>query len=152
MKHDLVGRLTTPESIRRFIEGGNATFTIKNPATGVRFTYRAKRPPLDPQSTRGRPIWLALLSGPDNESNYSYIGAVYAEGNVYSPIRRSSKSKVGPEAISAISLEWFLRNLDKLNGVEVWHEGRCGRCGRKLTVPESVEAGFGPECSSILGI
>jgi len=23
---------------------------------------------------------------------------------------------------------------------------RCGRCGRVLTVPESVESGFGPEC------
>jgi hypothetical protein len=34
----------------------------------------------------------------------------------------------------------------------VWHEGRCGRCGRKLTVPESIESGFGPECASILGL
>jgi hypothetical protein len=30
--------------------------------------------------------------------------------------------------------------------LEVWHEGRCGRCGRALTVPESVERGIGPEC------
>lgn len=30
--------------------------------------------------------------------------------------------------------------------VEVWHEGRCGRCGRRLTVPESISTGFGPEC------
>jgi hypothetical protein len=28
----------------------------------------------------------------------------------------------------------------------VHHEGRCGRCGRTLTVPESIESGFGPEC------
>jgi hypothetical protein len=30
--------------------------------------------------------------------------------------------------------------------LEVWHEGRCGACGRRLTVPESIERGLGPEC------
>jgi hypothetical protein len=39
-----------------------------------------------------------------------------------------------------------------LNGCEVYHEGRCGRCNRKLTVPESIETGLGPECASKLGL
>lgn len=30
--------------------------------------------------------------------------------------------------------------------VEVWHEGRCGHCGRRLTVPESIADGLGPRC------
>ena len=30
-------------------------------------------------------------------------------------------------------------------GLEVWHEGRCGKCGRKLIVPESIARGIGPE-------
>jgi hypothetical protein len=30
--------------------------------------------------------------------------------------------------------------------VEVWHEGTCGKCGRALTVPSSIENGLGPEC------
>ena len=34
--------------------------------------------------------------------------------------------------------------------LEVWHEGRCGRCGRKLTTPQSVETGFGPVCAQNL--
>jgi hypothetical protein len=32
-------------------------------------------------------------------------------------------------------------------GWKVHHEGRCGRCGRTLTVPESIESGIGPECA-----
>src|SRR5882672_9405186 len=32
------------------------------------------------------------------------------------------------------------------NHIEIWHSGSCGRCGRTLTVPESVLSGFGPEC------
>jgi hypothetical protein len=34
----------------------------------------------------------------------------------------------------------------RMNAVEFWHEGKCGRCNRKLTVPSSIESGFGPEC------
>jgi hypothetical protein len=30
--------------------------------------------------------------------------------------------------------------------LEFWHEGRCGRCGRRLTVPDSIASGYGPEC------
>jgi len=30
--------------------------------------------------------------------------------------------------------------------VEFWHEGRCGDCGRRLTVPESIARGIGPIC------
>lgn len=37
--------------------------------------------------------------------------------------------------------------LQALNRVEVWHDGKCGRCRRDLTVPESVARGLGPECA-----
>lgn len=30
-------------------------------------------------------------------------------------------------------------------------EGKCGRCARRLTTPESVQLGFGPECAKLLG-
>lgn len=36
--------------------------------------------------------------------------------------------------------------------VQFWHEGRCGHCGRRLTVPASINTGFGPDCAKKLGI
>jgi hypothetical protein len=27
--------------------------------------------------------------------------------------------------------------------IKIYHEGKCARCGRPLTVPESIESGFG---------
>ena len=30
----------------------------------------------------------------------------------------------------------------------IFHMGRCGRCGRALTVPSSIESGLGPECAA----
>ncbi len=38
------------------------------------------------------------------------------------------------------------------HGYKLVHEGRCGRCGRTLTVPESVTEGIGPECRKIMGM
>ena len=32
--------------------------------------------------------------------------------------------------------------------LEVWHQGSCGKCGRPLTVPESIASGIGPVCAS----
>jgi hypothetical protein len=28
------------------------------------------------------------------------------------------------------------------------HEGHCGRCGRTLTHPDSINTGYGPECAA----
>jgi hypothetical protein len=41
-----------------------------------------------------------------------------------------------------------LKNLPDF--IEVWHEGKCGKCGRTLTVPSSIESGIGPECMKSL--
>jgi hypothetical protein len=35
---------------------------------------------------------------------------------------------------------------NKTTEFEVWHEGKCGKCGRALT-PSSILTGIGPECS-----
>jgi hypothetical protein len=53
--------------------------------------------------------------------------------------------------MSVKAFDWFFNNRVSCNtdlpeSVEFFHEGRCGKCGRKLTTPESVTAGFGPEC------
>src|ERR1700675_3055956 len=30
--------------------------------------------------------------------------------------------------------------------------GKCGRCGKPLTVPESIASGFGPDCREMMGM
>jgi hypothetical protein len=142
----LRGQLTDAGSIRRFIEAGRATLTIRSAGTGTRFTYRFNRPDGDDDQ---RPIWVSVLAGSDNESSYAYVGTLFAPFGV---LRFTAKSKVGPEAPSSKALAWLLRQVYEVDGLrldqaEVWHEGRCGRCGRKLTVPESIASGFGPECA-----
>jgi hypothetical protein len=48
-------------------------------------------------------------------------------------------------------LRRYLKN-DLPNIVEVHHNGHCARCGRMLTVPESLYTGFGPDCAQQIGV
>lgn len=59
-----------------------------------------------------------------------------------------------PDDVKAKGFAWFWRTLTSGRefpaGFEFWHEGRCARCSRRLTVPESVASGFGPECVKLV--
>lgn len=127
--------------VKKFILAGNALFTIQSKKTGARFTYKVVR-------KDSYDMWhVRVLSGPDNTSDYNYIGFIGRTGNQFFPKRKGTKIS---EAPSVKAFDWFLRHLDS-GMVEVWHEGRCGRCGRLLTVPESVSSGYGPECIKFMG-
>lgn len=147
MNTDMRGQLQTVEAVKKFIEAGKATLTIQSKKTGTRFTYRFSRSAEEPG--KNRPVWISVMNGADNESSYAYIGTLWIELGVYS-FRRTAKSKVTAYAPSMIAITWLLDSLNRkanvLEQLEVWHEGTCGRCGRKLTVPSSIASGFGPEC------
>ena len=39
-----------------------------------------------------------------------------------------------------------IKNNKIQKNLKIRHEGRCGRCNRKLTTPDSIDSCFGPEC------
>ena len=130
-----------------FVLGGRAVFTLENAKTGNRFTYRVS---LAPETIPGkvRPYFVAVLTGPDNTANYQYLGCIWDKANPR--YIHGAKSRVSSEAPSAKAFAWFVRRgigTHLPEGVTLYHEGRCGRCGRALTVPESVRTGMGPICS-----
>jgi hypothetical protein len=139
---DLRGQLTTALDVQRFALAGKSTLTLVSKKTGTRFTYRISATP--DRSAH----FVALLSGPDNESDYQYLGRI-ARG-VFWPGRKVPKpGDISKDAPSAKAFDWAWRAVVRNSlpeQLEVWHEGRCGRCGRKLTVPASIASGFGPEC------
>lgn len=145
-------QFTDVNDIRRFIEAGNATLTIVSRKTGTRFTVKFQRP--DPQPGRARPVFVKVLTGADNEADYSFAGTIWPQGGSSSySYKHSAKSPLSADAPSVRAVLWLLMHVAAGNArsifeqCEVWHEGRCGRCGRKLTVPDSIAAGFGPDCA-----
>jgi hypothetical protein len=146
-----VTQMTAPAAIVEFVLGGNATFTLVSKATGVRFTFRANK-----AKNADSDLWfVSTLTGADNENSYAYTGIIrraFKTGALY--FKRTDKSVIGEDAASFKALAWFMRQTFEngalaaaLDKMEFWHEGRCGCCGRKLTVPESIANGIGPECS-----
>jgi len=131
-------RLTTLEDVITFIQAGKAKFTVRSVASGTRFTYRVN------ESDDGKVFFVSLMNGPDNEVHFTYLGII-RDG----AFRRTAKSRISEDAVGHKAFAWLWMQLSggRLpDNVEVWHEGHCGRCGRALTVPESIDRGIGPEC------
>lgn len=162
--NDYRGQLTTIAAARLFIEAGRAILTIQSRKTDDRFTFRFSRPSNDDPSSNQRRwnagercIWVSVLTGADNENDYSFIGTIFPSKST-TEIRPSPKSRVALDTPSGKAVRWMLKAIyenqaDRLfTQAELWHEGICARCGRKLTVPESIDTGFGPECSQIAGV
>jgi hypothetical protein len=123
----------------KFMFAGKSIFTFINTKTGNRFTYKIK------SNKDSNLFFVSVLTNPDN---YSYIGTCI-EGNY----KHGKKSNISPEAQSVKVFQFMLNKLKSNNlpdFLEVWHEGFCGKCGRRLTVPSSILTGIGPECFKTL--
>ena len=131
-----------PGARANYALAGKSTITIRSMKTGVRFTFKIKKSPADEaQPNKPACFWVKLMNGSDNENAYQYLGTIFADGT----FKVTAKSAISPEAPSAQAFTWLSKNWESAV-VEVWHEGVCGHCGRKLTVPESIESGIGPVC------
>lgn len=126
---------------KNFFIGGNATFTVQNPA-GEYYTFKVRQPKAD------MPFFAGMLTGPDNESSYSYLGIVNPQT---AEVKLTAKSKMNDESKPVKVIRWALRQVwagkELPAGYQVRHEGKCGCCGRTLTTPESLDRGIGPECA-----
>jgi hypothetical protein len=136
---------------KQFFLGGNATFTVQNDTTGEYRTYKIHK--TEPNERFPIPAYMvALMTGPDNVNSYTYMGKL-------NPETGELKLKIGgrftEDSAAARGFRWTMHkvwnNLPIPAGIQVRHEGKCGCCGRKLTTPESLDRGIGPECWSRLG-
>jgi hypothetical protein len=131
---------------REFILAGNAIFTITNDHLNRRFTYRVTRKKADLEY--GERFFVSVLTGPNNLANYTYLGLldptsgriVLTNGSQF--IADAAEFRVVQAAVDAI---WKGQPLTPTSTIH--HEGKCGRCGRPLTVPRSIDGGFGPVCA-----
>lgn len=119
---------------------GDAIFTLRSKKTGSHFTYRLEK-------KSNILYFLSVMCSPDNTAQFGYLG-------VYRPDKKSTdfsglcfglKSR-----ISAFSKQWlaikYLFDHPETDLIEIFHEGRCMKCGKRLTTPRSIEIGIGPKC------
>jgi hypothetical protein len=130
-----------------FVLAGRAVFTVDN-GKGQHYTFKVSHKAAEGSWPEA---WFAsLLTGPDNTSDYTYLGMI----NPDLTVKLTRKSPYGPDSQPVKVLGWALRRIVAQSlpeGYNVHHEGKCGRCGRVLTVPASITSGFGPECIGKIG-
>ena len=121
-----------------YIKAGNATFTFANPKN-ERYTYKVK------YSKKINQHFVYLLTGANNETDYTYMGMF-----AFDRVQMTRKSKYKADSIPVKVFNYAMTVIsgynELLNGYFLEHDGHCGRCGRKLTTPESIKAGLGPVC------
>lgn len=143
----------------KFFTAGKAIFTVRPAAdfalrnnTQLHYTYKITRKEGAEPSC---PVYfISLLTGPDNTANYTYLGMLRAFTGevVLTKASRYNDDSWPVRIIRRVIGRAFADDLQAIEatGWSVYHEGRCGRCGRALTVPQSIESGIGPECAKVL--
>jgi len=130
-----------------FVLLGKVTLTIELPS-GNHYTYA-----INGKEANGEhpPAWfVSLLTGPNNEHDFQYIGMLRPNNGEVSLTRASkfNDDTLPVRLIRRVLYRVWRNELDEVrqHGYNVHHSGKCGRCGRKLTTPESIERGIGPDC------
>ncbi len=147
--NDKSAAISDAKLIMQFIYGGNAIFTLVSSETAIRYTYRVNE---KVNSDKSVVHFVSLLNGPDNKNDYTYLG--WIRNNQFGLTNKSFATGLTEHTPSVRAFKWAFSNF--ASGVvpeklEFWHEGRCARCSRPLTVPESLANGFGPECITKVG-
>lgn len=94
----------------------------------------------------GRIRWIGLLVGQDNTSDYETCARQTSDGTVtmHGRFRQSAQVAEWLAALMGESVEGHAA-ARLAYAVE---SGRCARCGRMLTVEDSINMGLGPECAN----
>lgn len=132
------------DKIKPFVLGGNAIITVESGKTGRYFTYKIKRSENDSNL-----YFIKNLRGSDNQNDqvYVYVGCFFADTKNFVVEKSYRNKEVSSWPTSIRAIRYLFNNLDDVPYMlHVYHEGRCCRCGRTLTTPESIRKGIGPEC------
>lgn len=156
MAESFVGMITDARAALAYMFGGRATVTFRSLSSGTHYTFKLVAPRSEKEALKAGKcdhFNVSFLFGQDNVNDYRYLGQV--RGNKFSLTPASRQAGYNEQTPVYIAFQYAFSKLvadvpPADAKFEVWHEGKCGRCGRKLTVPESINTGFGPECVTMV--
>lgn len=130
----------------------NGIYTFTN-TKGEHRTFKVKTQKKDAKFAPGRRI-AALLTGADNENDYTGFGFIEEDGKV--KVWNTRRNSTYEYYAKMIALAGQVVNLTKEETEGVIHcsghryefkaSRRCMVCNRTLTCPESIKTGIGPIC------
>lgn len=126
-----------PAAALTYVRGGKGAATLVGASTSYTYEFSC---PQDHGCT-----WVSVLIGTDNSSDYAYVG--FIPNNTVDLV---AGRKGNPEHPAFKALAWYLNKAyhapEVAQKAQFWHEGKCAKCGARLTAQESIERGIGPKC------
>jgi hypothetical protein len=124
--------------VLEFVFAGKALITLKSLRTQRHFTFKVNK------GKKGDAYFVSVLH---DHGEYVYLGMI---SNDRTQLFHTRKSFFPFSNERFAAFRFFLDQLVGKNTIpstlEVRHNGRCGKCSRVLTHPESIDRGIGPEC------
>jgi hypothetical protein len=142
-----------PELSEKFLLAGRALFTVSNPK-GDHYTFKVRRVESEWPVGSGRMsvTYFVNVKTSGSDRPYQYIGILKTDTG---DIKCTAKSAFLPGTKEYDVAKWACQSVigAKMipDGYHIEHAGHCGKCGRTLTDPESIQRGIGPECWQMLG-
>jgi hypothetical protein len=134
---------STLQDAKTFAFAGNALITLESRRTDAHHTYKISAC----EDKKDFFFVSHLINGSADGGIFAYLGIV-SEGK----FRLTKKSTAAWDAPCVKAFQFFMASTELHPQLIVHHEGRCGKCGRTLTVPSSIEAGIGPDCAAKMGL
>lgn len=123
--------------ILEFLLGGKCECVICNTKTGNKFNFRIN------VSENNKNMFFVYAN---IDGKKAYAGYIKIKDNAISYIQ-GNKGVLSENDLPIKALLYVIRHYKTLpDSVEVLHVGKCSRCGRRLTNPESIHTGLGPAC------
>lgn len=140
---------STLQDAKTFAFAGNAILTLESKRTGDHHTYK-----ISAADDKKNFFFIShLINGSADGGIFAYLGIVNTQENSgEGHFRLTKKSTAAWDAPSVKAFQFFMASKELHPQLIVHHEGRCGKCGRTLTVPSSIEAGIGPDCAAKMGL
>ena len=142
-----------PKLTDRFLLAGKAIFTVSN-SKGGHYTFKLRK--IDSEYPQGSgkisTAFFLHVKATGGTYPFRYVGLA---NSTTGAVKCTAKSEFVPGSKEYDVGQWALQTVigGKLipDGYDIEHAGRCGKCGKMLTDPESLERGIGPECWKTAG-
>lgn len=135
----------------KFMLAGKSEFILHSTKTNGDFKFKLDKK--DSKYNAGEFVYFVFLKMGRTDQ---YAGVMRFNPNSSEfEFKEKDGGPVKANSIEIRSLMFVINKLYREEAVqylEVYHVGKCGKCGKKLTTPESILTGLGPSCSKSLGI
>jgi hypothetical protein len=137
-------------TVERAAKVFNGHYTIKSSKTGDHRTFKIHTQCDKAEFAPGQRI-VSLLTGSENDADSSYTGFAFIDDqgiHVWAKKRGEGLWEVYADMLWTLSLDGANSRWAQ-KGFTIMGEGRCLRCNRLLTTPDSIASGIGPVCAGL---